>query len=536
MKPKELFSGANERLGATTPYAFWGLIVRLLNVAASAAPTKSIRGPSATCWLLLLVLLLLVGPFLACGQPIRGRLANPGFVNQRIRAAYFFSGQALDGSNPYSASPTPPACNAPSCCSTPDGCNQVNCPNRSYTLLHPVDQAHLEWSDNTTNQQFALNTMVQAGINVIHMSSWGDDTGASDAWVVRAAPMQTSPQSHEELFTAADPQAGRPLLIVPFLEERDSNPLPWVFKDEFPTRVDGSNAPGTISQVEYFIRHYLQNPAHPEWSNRWAQIYDKDGQPRFAVGIIHAASNRLGDGGDAAFAAGFDTIANQISNDTRVRVGFLLDALPFGTHAQASFFPSPNGTGPYLAATASVLGIACFVPEVYVAPTNDATLLSWKRQWSQGWAASGVPFLMDVSSGYNGSVVFCETWSFGEGSAWLSGMDELAHEFGQTGIVFNSWNGYTEGMVAVPTAEQGGLFYNWLTALRVADVYAQAPAGPAPRNGTWGSPYTLSEAVQNVSAGRTIGLLPTTTTPFTISTISKACSLIAVGGPATIGN
>ena len=28
-----------------------------------------------------------------------GRLANPGFVNQRIKATYFFSGQALDGSN-----------------------------------------------------------------------------------------------------------------------------------------------------------------------------------------------------------------------------------------------------------------------------------------------------------------------------------------------------------------------------------------------------------------------------------------------------
>ncbi|SPE59496.1 exported hypothetical protein [Verrucomicrobia bacterium] len=497
---------------------------------------KRIRNSSSTRWLLALLLPLSLAAPLTRAQAIRGRLANPGFTNQRIKATYFFSGQALDGTNPYGASNAPPACNAPNCCTAPDGCNQVNCPNRTYTL-HPIDQAHLHWSDSTNNQYFALNTMVQAGVNVIHMSSWGDDTGQSDAWVVRAAPMQTSPESHDQLFSAADPQAGRPLLMIPFLEERAANSgVPWSFKDEFPTRPDGAIAPGTISQIEYFIRHYLQNPAHPEWAARWAQVYDRNGQPRYAIGIIHAASDRLGDGEDAMFAAGFDTVATLVSNDTRVSVGFLLDALPFGTHAQAKFYASSSGTGPYLAATPSVLAIACFVPEVYVAPADEGTLLNWKRQWSQGWASSGVPFLMDVSSGYNGSVVFCENWSYGEDSSWLCGLDQMVHDFGQTGVVFNSWNGYTEGMVALPTSEQGSQFYNWLGSLLVADVYAQKPDAPAPRNGSWCSPYTLLEAVQNVPAGGTIGLLPTTTVPFDAPvTISRPCRLVVFEGPATIG-
>ena len=498
---------------------------------------KRIWNSPAMRWLLPLILPLALAPQVTCAQLIRGRLANPGFLNQRIKATYFFSGQALDGTNPYGASPTPPGCNAPNCCTTPDGCGQVNCPNRTYTL-HPADQAHLHWFDSPTNRQFALDGMVQAGINVIHMSSWGDDTGTSDSWVLGAAPMQTSPQSHDELFTAAEAQAGRPLLIVPFLEERGGTISPWAFKDEFPTRADGLTAPGTISQVEYFIRHYLQNPAHPEWAGRWAQVYDRNGQPRFAVGIIHAASDRLGDGDDAAFAAGFDAMAYQIWTNTQVSVGFFLDVLPFGTHAQASFFASSDGTGPYLEATASVLGIACFAPEVYKAPADEATLLSWKRQWSQGWSCSGVPFLMDISSGYNGSVVFCEHWSYGEDAAWLSGLDGIAHEFGQAGVVFNSWNGYTEGMVAVPTlpTENGSLFYDWLSSLLVADVFAQKPDAPAPRDGTWCRPYTLPEAVRSVPVEGRIGLLPTTTVPFDAPlTISNACKLVAVEGVATIG-
>jgi hypothetical protein len=35
--------------------------------------------------------------------------------------------------------------------------------------------------------------------------------------------------------------------------------------------------------------------------------------------------------------------------------------------------------------------------------------------------------------------------------AWRSALTDMVRDFGKNGIVFNCWNGYTEGMAAVPT-------------------------------------------------------------------------------------
>jgi len=70
----------------------------------------------------------------------------------------------------------------------------------------------------------------------------------------------------------------------------------------------------------------------------------------------------------------------------------------------------------------------------------------------------------------------------------------------------------------------------------VADVYAETPP-PVVRQGTLWAPYTLTEAIANVPPGGTIGLVRTLTGPFSGPlTITKACTLVAVGGVATIGN
>ena len=59
------------------------------------------------CMLSWLALTCIAVPLENQAQPIRGRLANPGFQNQRIKATYFFTGQALDGSNYYGTTPCP---------------------------------------------------------------------------------------------------------------------------------------------------------------------------------------------------------------------------------------------------------------------------------------------------------------------------------------------------------------------------------------------------------------------------------------------
>jgi hypothetical protein len=72
---------------------------------------------------------------------------------------------------------------------------------------------------------------------------------------------------------------------------------------------------------------------------------------------------------------------------------------------------------------------------------------------------------MDVSPGYNASIVFPRSIRYGFTSSWQDQLTAMVEELGQGGLVFNSWNGYTEGMAAVPTTEYGDRFYRWLQSL-----------------------------------------------------------------------
>jgi hypothetical protein len=50
----------------------------------------------------------------------------------------------------------------------------------------------------------------------------------------------------------------------------------------------------------------------------------------------------------------------------------------------------------------------------------------------------------------------------------------MVKDFGQGGLVFNSWNGYTEGMAAVPTREYGNTYYSWLRRLLAPELHIVA--------------------------------------------------------------
>jgi hypothetical protein len=163
-------------------------------------------------------------------------------------------------------------------------------------------------------------------------------------------------------------------------------------------------------------------------------------------------------------------------------------------------------------------------------------VLAWKRDFSRRWFQTGIPFIMDVSPGYDAHCIFTPEFRYGLTAEWLDQLAQMNQDYGRAGMVFNAWNGYGESLVAVPSQEYGSLFYDWLRSLQYADVYARKPDAPAPRHGTWTSPYTLAEAIQNVPAGGTIGLFPTTSVPFDGQvTISKACTMISLGGSARIG-
>jgi len=149
----------------------------------------------------------------AAPHPSWGRLANPGFEGRRIRTTLFFSGQAKDGTNPYGCPSAPPA-------------------NMFLYTVSPSDARHLRWSDARANREFALKSMIEAGINVVSMSTWGEAFLSCDESWALWAPMQTSPASHDDLFAAA----GTSILTMPFIESRAN----WTFYNEFPRWTDGS--------------------------------------------------------------------------------------------------------------------------------------------------------------------------------------------------------------------------------------------------------------------------------------------------------
>jgi hypothetical protein len=255
--------------------------------------------------------------------------------------------------------------------------------------------------------------------------------------------------------------AARSLLILPFIESRGN----WSLRGEFPTAVDGRIAPGAVSQIVDLVRRYLNNAAHPEWAARWARVYDKDGLPRHGVTFIHVASDRLRAQDDAAFAAGFDALADEVERAAGVRVGFFIDALPPDTFAPGVFRPSATRPGPLLNETRSLLGVQCFIPEIFTDLTDDDALLAWKRAFLRAWYQTEIPLLVDVSPGYDASVVFPQSKRYGFTQSWKDGLTALVRDYGRAGMVYNAWNGYTEGLVAVPTVEHGSEYYDWLTSL-----------------------------------------------------------------------
>jgi len=373
-------------------------------------------------------------------KPIPGRLANKGFEGKRIHTTLFFSGQAWDGSNRYGQ---------------PAGDNR-----RLYTL-HPSDERHLKWSENRANRDFALGKMTEAGINVVTMSSWGEAFLSPKVGWVPSAPMQTSPQSHDELFEAA---VGKNLLIMPLIESRAD----WAFRDSFPRWTDGKVCPGLVSQINELIQRYIHNAKHPEWAGGWAKIYDRKGTPRYAVVLIHAGSTRLGAKDHKAFADGFNLVADEVFKASKVHVGFLLDVLPETKNAPASFKPSPEATGPLLHATDAVLGIQCFVPEVWTGSQNEAELIKFRKQFGERWSKSGLPYIMDVAPGYDNSIVFPKTkLKYGYTQKWRDAQSELVARYGTAGMVYNSWNGYTEGMAAMPTKERKDVDFQWLKVMNM---------------------------------------------------------------------
>jgi hypothetical protein len=316
--------------------------------------------------------------------------------------------------------------------------------------------------------------MIEAGANVMMMSYWGER--GSDRWAYWA-PMHTSTLAHDQLFTTA---VGKNILIMPAIESSNAtigcggHSPAYHFASDFPGSPEDP-APQLISQIKDLIHRYLQAPADPAWPGKWVQMYDRAGNRRYAINILHVASNGLAPHEHERFARGFDLVANKVFQDTGILVGFTLDLLPAkhtvnmgncGVRREITdtFTPSAEQTGPYLQQQASFLAVQAFIPEIWANQSNEDQLIAYKSNYLQGWLSQGMPVILDISPGYDAHVVFPGSKRYGHNTRWRAAVSGLRTEQ-VIGITFNTWNGYTEGYAAMPTLQYGADTFQWLQKL-----------------------------------------------------------------------
>ncbi len=414
-----------------------------------------------------------------------GTLANPGFEGQPMKSLFFFAGEARapfdgplhDGPN----GPLLPASNWPC----------------KYSLFPKDGITHGLWSRDPALRDLALNGILGTGTNVVNMSYWGPPD--TDIWGFYA-PMQTAQGAHDQLFDAV---AGKPLLIAPYIEDYDAtieDPDPnkdgpvvqtgcagelgptgqspaFKFADDFPGTLDNP-APELVRQIVGLVNRYLVNPRNPAWKKKWAQMYDRHGEPRYIVALIHVGSNQQPPPSpddphafDRTFAMGFGWVAREVEEQTGVRVGFTLDLLP-PEHPIVTFKASVEYTAPELANEPSVLAVQAFLPELHtgrckpvdhcddeVVDESDEThplnqMIEWKHDYISSWAnaADGsIPVILDVSAGYDAHRVFegPDVSRYGNNDRWRAGQKEML-SLRVRGVTGNAWNAYTEGSAIVP--------------------------------------------------------------------------------------
>jgi hypothetical protein len=433
--------------------------------AAGRIPTTraaTIRGRWLTIGGLIL-LVGLIGQTHAALSHLPGTLANPGFEGQPMKSVYFFAGQwRFPGPAFYDGA-------IPGVRVTPASNDCL------YTIFPSDGNNQLGWSERPDKREHAVDLMLAAGVNVVTMSYWGPPN--TDRWAFWA-PMQTATGAHDQLFETA---VGRPVLITPSIESSlatigaprtgchdDLGPIGqspgFDFLDAFPGTPDDP-APALVEQIVDLVSRYILSTAHPEWREKWTQLYDRDGDPRYAIALLHVGSNQP-EVTDETFARGFTSVADRVYRETGVRVGFMLDALP--PEHGARFKPTPTHTGPWLAAQSAVLAIQPFNPDVFsgrcrVGDDCDAVLgsppllelVEWKRRFVSSWVSTGIPVMLDVSPGFDARDVFEGSPRYGNNVPWRNGQTDLL-SLGVRGLTANTWNGYTEGYAVVPSCSDVG--------------------------------------------------------------------------------
>lgn len=375
----------------------------------------------------------------ASASPLRGLLASPGVEGQPLKGVYFFAGEG-NAISPF------------------------------YTA-HPSDARDLHWDTNDATRPFVLQRIAATHANTIVMSDWS----IMPQW----SPMTLTDESlHGVLYNAQD----LPLVIMPALESGADPTSPstpqWNFADDFPRDVHGVFAPGLLQRIDELVVLFAGR------MGQWAQLYDRTGAPRYAIHLLHVSSNRVTT--DSEVVAAFGVVASIVQAKYGIAIGFTLDTIPGG-----AYVPAPATAGPLFAQSLVVLAVQGYASEVWSDAAHFDTaclalpcpavdfngrvpeMLAWKRQALSDWIASGVPVILDTSSGFDGRFVWRGIGFWGDNydytfDGWRNGLSQLKGG-GVVGATFNTWNGYSEGYAAAPTIEHGTTIYDWLSDFYDAD-------------------------------------------------------------------
>jgi hypothetical protein len=369
----------------------------------------------------------------------RGLLANPGFDGRPVKGIYFFPGEG-------------------------DA-------NQTLYTTHPTLGADMSWNSNPGTRSFVMTRLALTNANTVVMSYWG----TMKQW----SPMILDQTSVPGVLDGVLGVQRHHLVIMPALESGSDSKHPELPQWDFPTIFPHSNnggvavAPGLLDKIGELVALFHDH------MDLWAQLYDREGKPRYAINIIHASSSTMQqllgtDADDKQFATAFDAIAFYAEVKYRILVGFTLDTI-----GGAPYSATPKEAGAVFEKTSSILAIQGFESEVFSrmthsgdnnADNNIARMADWKRDATRDWVATGVPVILDVSNGFDGRKVWAQVpggpgW-WGDNmkytdDRWRNWMSELKGP-GIKGIVFDTWNGYTEGYAAAPSEEHGTVVYDWL--------------------------------------------------------------------------
>jgi hypothetical protein len=225
-------------------------------------------------------------------------------------------------------------------------------------------------------------------------------------------------------------------------------------------------APYLVYQIQDLVQRYLKEPADPAWRRKWAQLYDRDGNKRYAIMLMHVATDKLAPNEHERFAATFDLIANAVFAVTGVRVGFTLDLLVPGPDANRYYYARAAETGPHLRRHAAVLAVQGFIPEISRHSSDENFLIDFKHKYLKDWIDQELPVIFDASVGYFATIFGDPSpVKYGNNPVWRQRLGALRLQLPVKGVSVHCWNGYTEGYAAVPTLQYGDDNFRWLQSL-----------------------------------------------------------------------